>query len=135
MKHLTCNRRALAKLTALPILAATVLTGCGIRPLETADPAAAAGNVGAIMEQVKNDPTLQAMIADQTLITADAALAAALEHAGLTEADVSRVKNALDREDGKVVYEIEFQSGMTEYEYEIDATTGKVLDYEREIDD
>ena len=41
----------------------------------------------------------------------------------------------LDRDDGYVLYEIEFRVGYTEYEYKIDAYTGAVLQAERDIDD
>jgi len=33
------------------------------------------------------------------------------------------------------VYEIEFEKGNIEYEYEVDARTGAILKYESEIDD
>ena len=48
---------------------------------------------------------------------------------------MSRIKCELDREDGRVVYEIEFKSNGMEYEYEIDASTGAVLKYDKERDD
>ena len=64
-----------------------------------------------------------------------AAEAAALAHAGLSEAQVSRMKCELDREDGRVVYEIEFKLDGLEYEYEIDASSGAVLKYDKERDD
>ena len=65
----------------------------------------------------------------------EAAKAAALAHAGLSESQVNRMKFELDREDGRVVYEIEFKSGGMEYEYEIDASSGAVLKYDKERDD
>lgn len=64
-----------------------------------------------------------------------AAKAAALAHAGLSEAQVSRMKCELDREDGRAVYEIEFKCDGMEYEYEIDASSGAVLKYDKERDD
>ena len=64
-----------------------------------------------------------------------AAKAAALSHAGVSEADASRMRVELDRDDGYVLYEIEFRVGYTEYEYKIDAYTGAVLQAERDIDD
>ena len=41
----------------------------------------------------------------------------------------------LDDEDGKLVYEIEFKSGIMEYDYEIDAASGAILKHEAELDD
>lgn len=63
-----------------------------------------------------------------------AALEAALEHAGVSEDDISRYKCKLDREDGLMVYEIEFTCAGYEYEYEISADDGSVVKYERERD-
>ena len=55
----------------------------------------------------------------------------ALNHAGLTEDQVTFVKLSLDWEDGRVVYDVEFYtSDYKEYDYEIDATTGEVLSYD-----
>ena len=56
------------------------------------------------------------------------AKSAALKHAGLSASNVTFTKAKLD--DGK--YEIEFVSGSAEYEYEIDAATGSVLEYDVE---
>ena len=64
-----------------------------------------------------------------------AAKAAALKHAGLTEGSIRELDMELDREDGVLVYEIEFKAGGYEYEYTIDAATGKILAQERELDD
>ena len=36
------------------------------------------------------------------------------------------------RQDGRAVYEIEFFSGGVEYECEVDASTGAILDYSSE---
>lgn len=63
----------------------------------------------------------------------DAALTAALTHAGLSASDISRQKVEFDFDDGYAIYEIEFRSGRYEYEYEIDAVSGQVL--KSEMDD
>jgi len=62
----------------------------------------------------------------------DRAKSIALEHAGLTAGQVRFTHTRMGREDGAVVYEIEFRQGRTEYEYEIDAATGRILDFERD---
>ena len=68
-------------------------------------------------------------------ITAEQAKAAALAHAGVTEADIRGYRCELERDDGVRMYEIEFRSGRTEYEYVIDADTGKVLECDKDLDD
>ncbi len=65
----------------------------------------------------------------------DAAVNAALAHAGLSRSAVTRLEAERDRDNGRLEYEIEFQSGNMEYEYTIDAATGAVLEHEKEWDD
>ena len=64
----------------------------------------------------------------------DKAKAAALSHAGLAAGDAVFTKATMDRDGGRVVYEVEFRSGGVEYEYKIDARTGDVLEYEQDQD-
>lgn len=70
-----------------------------------------------------------------TDIGAQAAKAAALKHAGLSEGQVQQLQVEWDNENGRAVYEVEFKSGGMEYDYVIDAATGAVLDHEVERDD
>ena len=63
------------------------------------------------------------------------AFSIALEHAGLTEADVTTKRIETDQERYGLVYEIEFRAGGYEYEYTIDAATGEILSFERDRDD
>lgn len=39
----------------------------------------------------------------------------------------------LDWDDGRMKYEVEFYSGTTEYDYDIDAVTGAILSCDREL--
>lgn len=64
----------------------------------------------------------------------DRAKAIALEHAGLTAAQAAFTHASMDRDHGKMVYELEFRQGRTEYEYKIDAATGRILDHEMDVD-
>lgn len=64
-----------------------------------------------------------------------AAKAAALQHAGVSESSISGYRMELDRDDGRLVYEIEFHVGRTEYDYEIDAASGTVLKADMDTDD
>ena len=54
----------------------------------------------------------------------------ALNHAGVSASNASFVFAQLDYENGRRVYEVEFYSGSTEYDYEIDAADGSVLSYD-----
>ena len=63
------------------------------------------------------------------------AKAKALSMAGLGSADVRWKKAKLDRDDGRQVYELEFYYGNLEYEVELDAATGTVLDFDVDEDD
>ncbi len=65
----------------------------------------------------------------------DAAVAVALDHAGLTEDQVSRLKCKRDRDDGRIEYEIEFKCDGYDFEYTVDAASGAILDHERDWDD
>ena len=67
-------------------------------------------------------------------ITLDQAKEIALAHAGLNADAVYFDKAKQDYDDGILVYEIEFKAGTAEYEYEIDAQTGAILDYEWDHD-
>ena len=56
----------------------------------------------------------------------------ALAHAGIKAADATFTKSKLDYDDGRQVYEIEWYAGGAKYDYELDASTGAILqsDYE-----
>ena len=53
-------------------------------------------------------------------------------HAKVDEAVVTDLDVELDMENGKVVYDISFDAGGYEYDYDIDAYTGKILRNEKE---
>ncbi len=61
-------------------------------------------------------------------ISVEEAKAAALEDAGLSEADVTFEKAALDYDDKIQVYDIEFYTSDSEYDYEINAIDKTVLE-------
>ncbi len=71
----------------------------------------------------------------QASITIEEAKSIALKHAGVSASDAVFKKTKQDYDDGRYIYEIEFNVGRTEYEYEIDAETGQILEYESEYDD
>ncbi len=69
------------------------------------------------------------------LISEDEAKEIALKDAGINEEDLSNIRVKLETDDGVKEYDIEFYSGRTEYEYDIDAVTGKILGRDMDTDD
>lgn len=58
----------------------------------------------------------------------------ALAEAGLSESYISHLSVKFDHEHGRAEYEVEFYSGRTEYNYEIDAATGEIISSEIDHD-
>ena len=56
----------------------------------------------------------------------------ALEKAGVKVEDTLFINAHLDRDDGRVEYDVEFQSGHTEYEVSVDAVTGAINEFSSE---
>ena len=65
-------------------------------------------------------------------IPKDEAVAGALAKAGLSAASAEGVRCTFDCEDGVIVYEVEFSAGGYKYEVEVNATTGGVMEFERQ---
>lgn len=67
-------------------------------------------------------------------ITEDNAKEIALNHAGVAEQDTQRLKIEFDYDNGRAKYEIEWHIGQTEYSCDVDAYTGEILSFEKELD-
>ena len=67
-------------------------------------------------------------------ITADEAKKIALAHAKLAQKDVTFVKVELERENNRLVYDVEFYSGNVEYDYDIDAVSGEIVSSDFDIE-
>ena len=70
---------------------------------------------------------------DELLIGEERAQQIALSDARLAENQVSKLKASLKLDDGVWYYDVEFRTIALEYEYEIEAYTGAILD--KDIDD
>lgn len=68
-------------------------------------------------------------------ISVDEAKQIALAHANLAQKDVAFVKTKLDNEDNRIVYKIEFVISNIEYDYEIDAVSGKIISSDSDVED
>ena len=56
----------------------------------------------------------------------------ALDKAGVKAEDTLFINAHLDRDDGRVEYDVEFVSGNTEYEISVDAVTGAINEFSSE---
>ena len=97
--------------------------GCGSQQEEAAEETTAPATE-APTEAATEAPTEAAT----TDIGIDKATEIALTDAGLKESDVQFTKQNSDIDDGVSIYEVEFTSGETKYEYDIDAATGNIRD-------
>jgi uncharacterized membrane protein YkoI len=70
-----------------------------------------------------------------TYIGEEKAKEIAFSHAGISADSAVAPTCKLDRDDGIVVYEIEFYAGGYEYNYDIDATSGSIVEYDIDWDD
>ena len=56
----------------------------------------------------------------------------ALEYAGVSASKADFIKVSLDYDDGVRIYDVEFYAGDYEYEFEINARTGAIYDYDKD---
>ncbi|MCI8447416.1 MAG: hypothetical protein HFH30_03250 [Eubacterium sp.] len=100
--------------------------------IESRLPEAASGageGMNTVAADVKNGDTSAA--GQKNTISEKEAAAKAMAHAGVLEGDATIVKNQLEIEDGRQVYDVEFYTkDYAEYDYEIDAVTGEVISYD-----
>lgn len=89
---------------------------------------AVSGNIVSAQQKPKNTAPADQVIGEEK------AKQIALEHAGVSASKAAFTKVKLDWDDGKQVYEIEFYQKNQEYDYEIDALTGKVLEFDHDAE-
>ncbi len=63
------------------------------------------------------------------------ALEIAFEYFSVAKSEARGIEVKLEKDDGRLIYEVEFKIKSMEYEIEIDAVTGEVLDSDRSFDD
>lgn len=117
------------------LLTALLMTGCGCGKIpQTPQPSSVpqTSSPAADTEQV----TSQASDKSASLITEEDAKSIALTHADLVIEEVTFTKCELDRETDGANYDVEFHTeDRLEYDYEIDAYTGKIISYEWDEDE
>ena len=104
------------------------VTGVIIDSSEDQSQPAQATDGGASADGANSSGTSSQSTDGSAAITEDQAREIALADAGLTAEEVTFLKTQLDRDDGRLVYDVEFYNAdYTEYDYEIDAADGTVL--------
>ena len=159
------NGKSMTVVATMALAAALALVGCGgSQPTSSSATAGTAASAASSASAADNQATTSAeessTAAEETSTAAEpataqestaaaqgfaetgadyigeqAAIAAALADAGLTEADATEIQAELDLDDATVHYEVDFKANGMEYDYDIDATTGDILSAESEIDD
>lgn len=81
----------------------------------------------------ETDVQISGIPSEKGYIGRDAAVDAAVKHAGLNAQQVETVRVQLDFDDGLMVYEVEFCVDGWEYDYEINALDGTVLEFDKEF--
>lgn len=129
---------------ALTLTLSLLLTACGgamndvTSDVESIGDSVVSGAQSAV-DQVTDNTESAAKNGEKSMnlmagITANDAKDAALRHAGLDETQVRDVDIDLDRDNGKLIYEVDFNSGDTEYDYDINAETGEVISADKSKD-
>lgn len=129
------------------LLVLTLLVGCGApaQPANTPAPTEPAAAVTpaqttdtppttepAAVTSAQEAPAEPAASAEPAALTQADAEAIALEHAGLTADQVSFLHSEYEIDDGVSQYDVEFYHENLEYNYEIHALTGQILEFEKD---
>jgi len=77
-----------------------------------------------------DDSDDKVIVSDGKFITEKAAIKIAMKQAKGTVTEIE-----LDDENGRVIYEIDIKDGKYEYDFDVDAISGKVLKFEKDRDD
>ena len=84
--------------------------------------------------EIKNTNT-QGEASTNSYITKENAKQKALSDAGISENDIRNLEIELDADAGILIYEIEFKTSNNEYEYEINARTGEIINKNTDLND
>lgn len=117
-------------------MCAFLLCGCGTK---TSSQDAQPAQTQPTPSQTVREGTSQAVGAqpednNPQKISEQEALEVALSHAGVKESDLTSKRIKMEWEDGTEVYDIEFHTNGKEYDYEIRASDGSILESDYEVE-
>ena len=87
---------------------------------------------GAIIKAEKDEFGPNVPDPDAAYIGETKAKEIALADAGVKESDAKKLRVKFDFDDGRAEYEVEFHSNKFDYDYEIDAVTGRIIKAEKD---
>ena len=158
------NKKMIALVAAAALAACLALAGCGGTQAASSSAAASSGaaasasaaseSASAASESASASAATESASASASAAAASAsaapassaasaevylpvenALDIALADAGLSQNAVTDLKAELDLDDAVVHYDVEFKANGLEYDYDIDATTGAIIQAKSEVDD
>ena len=146
--------KAFLRMAAVPALTCALLAGCIRITLPTAEsPAAPAEESAPVSESGKTPVSSPGAAAESAAepgessveesagqssageIDRDAALALALEDAGVPEEDASRIQVERGRESGIPVFQVEFETAYGDYDCSVAVSDGKIVDADYEVEE
>lgn len=89
----------------------------------------------ATVESTTTKDTSNQGINSSNELTEEEAKKIALKDANVKEKDITNIRIKKDMDNGRTVYEVEFYVQNKEYDYEIDITTGEIINKDYEIED
>ena len=117
------------------LLTALTFTGCNARTAEQKMDAiedTVESAFHSATTQTTTPATSSETSSSEPVISKDKAQAIALEHAGLTDDQVSYLYTHYEIDNGVAEYEVDFHYERWEYEYEIHAETGEIISFSRD---
>lgn len=139
-KDTSLDAKELAKMKVSEIASLVVQKGIDIRDIVDYDSDDSIWeNIADAIEDIDEDVRENAVGTSAAInsaknISIEDAKQIALAHAKIAQSGVTFIKAKLDTEDGRQVYDIEFYSGNTEYDYEIDAISGEIVSSDMDIE-
>lgn len=91
-------------------------------------------NMAAAPSETSGTPA-EDKVVNAAVLSEDEAFQIALDDAQVAGTEVTNMRVRQETENGKVIYDVEFYAGVMEYDYEIDAETGAILEKDMEIED
>lgn len=129
------NSKALKTMFAACALVLTVgLAACGRQQAQPTEPAQTEQTATQEPQATTTDGAPTQTRNDAYIAEAEARHIA-LSHAGLTEADCAELEVELVLDEAVPHYDVDFKAKGMEYDYDIDAVTGEVINYKSEADD